>query len=121
VGAVKIYVAAVEALRKKKKTGWNSVCHQNWWFSEFHPPWMLMYFFASLFWISPPIWPNSGFSCRVFDYFTDNSITWKNELDMDSEIWIWDMDPCAGCGLCEGKCWTQMKSKWMGGCKFAKE
>jgi hypothetical protein len=35
--AVKIYVAAVEALRKKRKTGWNSVYHQNWWFSEFHP------------------------------------------------------------------------------------
>jgi hypothetical protein len=34
VGAVKIYVAAVELLWKK-------------WFSEFHPPpWMLMYFFA---------------------------------------------------------------------------
>jgi hypothetical protein len=31
VGAVKIYVAAVEALRKKEKTGWNSVYHQNWW------------------------------------------------------------------------------------------
>jgi hypothetical protein len=29
VGAVKIYVAAVEALRKKRKTGWNSVNHQN--------------------------------------------------------------------------------------------
>jgi hypothetical protein len=31
VGAVKIYVAAVEALRKKGKTGWNSMYHQNWW------------------------------------------------------------------------------------------
>ncbi len=29
---VKIYVAAMEAPRKKGKTGWNLVCHQNWWF-----------------------------------------------------------------------------------------
>jgi NADH:ubiquinone oxidoreductase subunit 6 (subunit J) len=35
VGAVKIYVSAVEALRKKGKTGWN-VVYQIWWFSEFH-------------------------------------------------------------------------------------
>jgi len=41
LGAVKIYVAAVEALRKKGKTGWRwnpaKLYHQNWWFSEFHP------------------------------------------------------------------------------------
>jgi hypothetical protein len=36
LGAVKTSVAAVEA--EKRKTGWNSVYHQNWWFSEFHPP-----------------------------------------------------------------------------------
>jgi hypothetical protein len=29
VALVNIYVAAVEALRKKGKTGWNSVYHQN--------------------------------------------------------------------------------------------
>jgi len=38
LGAVRIYVAAVEALWQKRKTGWNLVCHQNWWFSEFLPP-----------------------------------------------------------------------------------
>jgi hypothetical protein len=42
LGAVKIYVvaaaAAVEALRKKGKTGWNSIYYQNWWFSQFRPP-----------------------------------------------------------------------------------
>jgi hypothetical protein len=27
----------VEELRKKKRIGWNSVHHQNWWFFEFHP------------------------------------------------------------------------------------
>jgi hypothetical protein len=37
-GAVKIYVAAVDSLRKKENIGWwNSVYHENWWFSEFHP------------------------------------------------------------------------------------
>ncbi len=38
---VKIYVAAaaaVEALRKKERQDENSVYHQNWWLSEFHPP-----------------------------------------------------------------------------------
>jgi hypothetical protein len=24
--------------QEKGKTGWNLVYHQNWWFSEFHPP-----------------------------------------------------------------------------------
>jgi len=34
----KIHVAAVEVVRKKKwKTGWNSVYHQNWWFFECVP------------------------------------------------------------------------------------
>jgi hypothetical protein len=31
VGAVKIYVAAVQVLRKKGNIGWNSFYHQNWW------------------------------------------------------------------------------------------
>jgi len=26
------------AAEEKGKTGWNSVYHQSWWFSEFHPP-----------------------------------------------------------------------------------
>jgi len=29
--------------------------HQNLWFSEFHPPWMLMYFFAGFFLFSPKL------------------------------------------------------------------
>jgi len=41
------YVAAVEAHKKNERQGWNSVYHQNWWFSEFHTPLMVMYFFAS--------------------------------------------------------------------------
>jgi len=36
-GAAKIYVAASGGAEEKGKTGWNSVYHQNWWFSEFHP------------------------------------------------------------------------------------
>jgi hypothetical protein len=35
-GAVKIYVAAVEVLRKKERQV-KLRNHQNWWFSEFHP------------------------------------------------------------------------------------
>ncbi len=35
----------------------------------------LMYIFACLFWISPHVWPNSGFWCCVF--LTDNSIAFK--------------------------------------------
>jgi hypothetical protein len=40
VGAVKICVAAVEALWQKErrvKTGWNSVWHKKWCISEFDP------------------------------------------------------------------------------------
>ncbi len=38
LGAVKIYVAAVEALRQKERQDQTRFTHQNWWFSEFHPP-----------------------------------------------------------------------------------
>jgi hypothetical protein len=42
VGAVKIYVAGVEALRKKKTGGQNwmklSLAPKKWCISEFHPP-----------------------------------------------------------------------------------
>ncbi len=47
VGAVKIYVTTVEALREKRKTRWNSGNHQN--FLSFNPPWMPMYFFCMFF------------------------------------------------------------------------
>jgi magnesium-transporting ATPase (P-type) len=42
-----------------KKTGWN-------WGKSFTPSWMLMYFFAGFFWISPCVWPNSGYWCCLF-------------------------------------------------------
>jgi hypothetical protein len=34
VEAVKIYVSAVEALKKKGKMGWNWVYHQNYWWKN---------------------------------------------------------------------------------------
>jgi len=47
VGVVKIYVATMDGVSQAKgKTRWNSVYHQNWWFSKFHPHWMVMYSFA---------------------------------------------------------------------------
>jgi hypothetical protein len=58
---LKIYVAAVEGLRKKERQDENSVYDQNWWFSEFHSHWMLMYFLAGFLKISPCEWPNSVF------------------------------------------------------------
>jgi hypothetical protein len=36
---------------------------ENWWFSEFHLPWMLMYLFKK---ISPCVWPNSGYWWCLF-------------------------------------------------------
>jgi hypothetical protein len=68
VRAVKIYVAAaVKALGKKGKTGWNSVYYQNWWFSEFHtpPPLNANVLFFRFFLNFTCVWPNSGFWCCV--------------------------------------------------------
>jgi len=50
----------------KKKTGWNSQNHQIDGFLSFTPHWMLMYFFASFFLISPYLWPNSSYWCCLF-------------------------------------------------------
>jgi hypothetical protein len=61
VGAVKIYVAVVEALRHKKKTVWKSGNPQNWWFPEFHSPWNADELSCRFFGISPCVWPNSGY------------------------------------------------------------
>ncbi len=58
VGAVKIHVAAVEALRKKERQG------ETFWVSP--PPSMLMYFFVGFLKISPCVWPNSGYWCCLF-------------------------------------------------------
>jgi hypothetical protein len=69
VGVVKIYVAPVEATRKKErrvKIGWNSVWHKKWCISEFLPPWRLMYFFTCFWKISAGFGPNSVYRCLVF-------------------------------------------------------
>jgi len=43
VGAVKIYVATVETLRKKERQGETQKTIKNWWFSKFHPPLIVLF------------------------------------------------------------------------------
>jgi len=64
VGAVKIYVAAVEALRKIERQGETQETI-TWWFPGFSLL-MLTYCFCRFFWISPCVWPNSGYWCCLF-------------------------------------------------------
>jgi hypothetical protein len=52
LGAVRIYVAAVKALRKKERQDETQFATKIDGFLSFIPRWMLMYFFAGLFWIS---------------------------------------------------------------------
>jgi hypothetical protein len=59
LGAVRIYAAAVEALRKKERQDETQFATKIDGFLSFMPRWMLMYFFAGLFWISPCVWTNS--------------------------------------------------------------
>ncbi len=67
LGAVKISVAAAEALRRKERHDKTQFPTKFDGFMSFTPPpWMLMYFFADFFLISPCMWPNSGFWCCVF-------------------------------------------------------
>ncbi len=77
LGAVKIYVAAVEALRKKERQDETTqfTTKIDGFLSFIPPPWMLMYFLLQVCFEShsPCVWPNSGFWCCVFLYFTDNS------------------------------------------------
>ncbi len=49
LGAVKIYVAAVEALRRKKRQDETQFTTKIDGFLSFIPPWMLLYFFAGFF------------------------------------------------------------------------
>jgi hypothetical protein len=76
LGAVKISLAAVEALSMKlslppkmmRRWVWNSVYHQNWWFSEFHPRLNANVLFCKFFWnLTLCMYDqNSGFWCCVF-------------------------------------------------------
>jgi hypothetical protein len=63
LGAVKIYVAAVEALRKKERQDETQFTTK---IDGFFLVSLLMYFFAGLCWSSRSVWPNSGFWCCVF-------------------------------------------------------
>jgi hypothetical protein len=71
-------------LRKKDRgvnTGWKfgSPPKKKWCFSGFTYPWMLMYFFASFFFlISPRFGPNLGVLVLCFLNFTDFSHTWAS-------------------------------------------
>jgi hypothetical protein len=96
VGVVKIYVAAMEALRKKRKRGWNSSLPQK----------------LMVFWDSPPPPPLSSSNVNVhvcrffwkfilcttqlrvlvlcFPYFTDNSIIrilWQCKMARKYSAW----------------------------------
>jgi hypothetical protein len=74
LGALKIYVAAVEALKRKERQDETQFTTKVDGFFEFHPSLNVnVRFFAGCFKISPCVWPNSGFWCCVFPYFTDNS------------------------------------------------
>jgi len=66
VGAPKIYVAAAEPLRKKERQGETQELSKLLVFLVSPPPWMLMYFLAGFFWISPCVLPNSGYWCCLF-------------------------------------------------------
>jgi hypothetical protein len=105
LGAAKIHVAAVEALRKKERQDETQFPTKIDGFLSFIPRWMLMYFFAGFFLISTCVWPNSGFWCCVFlplqiillsDYVYCSSFRFGNqrerpleELDM---AWIIQLD-----------------------------
>jgi hypothetical protein len=68
VGVVKIYVAAVEALRKKEglvKIGSNSVWHKKWCIFEFDTLLKANVLFCRFFFNPPGSGPNSGYHCRV--------------------------------------------------------
>jgi hypothetical protein len=61
-----MYVASSGGAQEKGKPGWNLVYHQNWLFSEFHPPLNANVLFRRFFVESRHVWPNSGFWCCVF-------------------------------------------------------
>jgi len=59
VGAMKIYAARVEALKRKGKAGWNSVHNKNW-----GPPTLECYCLL-FFWISPSLYDQTQGSSVV--------------------------------------------------------
>jgi hypothetical protein len=65
LGAVKIYVAGVEALRKKERQNETQFTTKIDGFLSFIPPWMLMYSFAGFF-ESHPVYDQTQGSGAVF-------------------------------------------------------
>ncbi len=59
---------------RKGKTGWNLVYHQNWCFSEFHPPLNVGVFFWSFFLDLTFCMTKLRVLVLCFSYFTNNSI-----------------------------------------------
>jgi len=75
VGAVKIYVAAVEALRKKERQNETQFTTKIDGFLSFTPRWiMLMYFFCRLFLNLTLCMTKLRVLVLCLSYFTDNSI-----------------------------------------------
>jgi len=69
VGAVKIYAAAVQALRKKETQDENSVYHQNWWKKLV---WVLVISFSKIF---IPSYPFDALLCRNWPFSPPNRLT----------------------------------------------
>ncbi len=69
LGAVEIYVAAVETLRRKERQDETQFITKIDGFLSFIPPWMLMYIFAPFFLISPCVWPNLEVRVLVLVFF----------------------------------------------------
>jgi len=64
--AVKYYVAAMEALRKKERQDETQFTTKIHCFLSFIPRWMLMYFFAGFFLKSHPVYDQTQGSGAVF-------------------------------------------------------
>jgi hypothetical protein len=83
--AVKTYVAAVEALRKRERQDETHFPIIIDGFLSFIPRWMLTCFFARFCWISPLCMTKLRVLVLCFSYFTDNS----NILHPSKECFFW--------------------------------
>jgi hypothetical protein len=81
LGAVKIYVAAVWSVEEKGKIRWNSIYHQNRWFSEFHPPLNANVLFCRFLKNLTLCMTKLRVLVLSFSYFTENS-TIRNRISI---------------------------------------
>jgi hypothetical protein len=72
--------------QEKGKTGWNSVYHQNWWFSEFRPPLNANVLFCFLNLILCVTKLRVPVLC--FSYFMDNSSVFRLWLCITLCPWL---------------------------------